>query len=73
MDYVKINKKRVFITNGNLFLDNYNINEIRDIKKLKSYPNLKGLFLENNKLTKIEGLDHLVNLNKLHLEGNSIN
>jgi len=60
MDYVKIKKNRVFVNDGNLFLNNYELNEIREIKKLKQCSNLKGLYLEHNQLTKIEGLGEII-------------
>ena len=72
MDYVKVNKERVFINDGNLYLESFNIHKISDIKRLKHYPNLKALYLEKNKISRIEQLDKLINLKKLHLEFNLI-
>jgi hypothetical protein len=66
MDYVKIKKKRVFIDNGILYLEHFDIHEINEIKRLNKFPDLFALYLEKNKLTKIDRINHLVNLRKLH-------
>jgi len=55
-----------------LFLANMGIEDICDIEGLNQLPDLKILYLHNNKITRIFGLDHLTGLEELHLGSNKI-
>ena len=61
-DYLSITKLTISrVNNINLLLD-----------KLYKFTNLKELYLGNNKITEIKGLDKLVNLKELSLRNNKI-
>ena len=61
-DYLNISKLTITVSkNINLILD-----------KLYKFTNLQKLYLSNNKLTEIKGLDNLVNLKILFLDNNQI-
>jgi hypothetical protein len=55
--------------NRRLYLNNKRFNEIRNLEK---YTEVRELFLELNKLERIEGLDALKHLQSLHLQENGI-
>jgi hypothetical protein len=55
--------------NNRLYLHNKGFNEIRNLEK---YTEVRELFLEMNKLQRIEGLDALKHLQSLHLQENRI-
>ncbi len=55
--------------NRRLYLHNKGFNEVRNLEK---YTEVRELFLELNKLERIEGLDALKHLQSLHLQENRI-
>jgi len=68
-DYLKTEYPNFKIEEINLPFSN-----ITEIEKdaFSYYKNLKYLYLHNNQITKIEGLENLINLEKLRLDNNKI-
>ena len=54
MEIVKIRKKRIFIDNGELYLESFDLDSIKDIKGLKRCRNLKAIYLEKNNISELE-------------------
>ena len=71
--YVKVYGEEIKVdANGSLFLSRMNIEDISDIKGLKSLANLQKLYLSGNQITEIKGLKSLANLQILRLNNNQI-
>ncbi|MFX1390765.1 MAG: leucine-rich repeat domain-containing protein [Promethearchaeota archaeon] len=74
--------KTYIIYKGNIFfpshfqpefnLSNKNIDDIKNLKNLENFTYLEKLNLNYNQITQIQGLDKLVNLKALYLQGNRI-
>jgi len=69
MEYVTIKKKKIFVNNNDLYIANMDINSFSEIKKLRKHSNLKGLYLEGNKIAVMDRLNSLVNLSSNKFEG----
>lgn len=70
--YVIVSGEKYFVKNDKLILGNLGIKSIENIKNLELFRDLKELYLFNNEISKINGLDKLTSLEKLNLYGYNI-
>ena len=72
MEFISYKGEKYYVENGELNLNNQEINEISELIGLSSLVNLQVLILFGNRIKEIKGLESLKNLKILILDHNDL-